>query len=294
MILLTGASGKTGKAILQALTKRNVDVRVFVRTNEQGNYLQQLGAKESIIGDLRNSTSLQKAIKGCKSLYYICPNVSPDELEIGKMMLEIGQQVKINHFVYHSVLHPHIESMPHHWQKMRMEESIFASGIPFTILQPCAYMQNIQSNLQSILTKKTYEIPYSTTSRISIVDLNDVAEVAALVLAEADQHLCAMYELSGPQPLSQEDVAATISEVYNEKVIAKCIDNELWASNALSGNLSGSQIEILVKMFKYYDKYGLVGNSYILNQLLRKPATTFASFLKQTILSNKTNNTGGN
>lgn len=283
MILLTGASGKTGKAILQALTKRKVDVRVFVRTNEQANYLQQVGAKESIIGDLQNVASLQQAMLGCNSLYYICPNVSPDELEIGNTLLEIARKENVNHFVYHSVIHPQIEAMPHHWQKMRMEESIFKSRLNFTILQPCAYMQNIQSNLQSILTQKTYEIPYSTTARISIVDLNDIAEVAALVLTEGDKHQNAIYELAGPQPLSQDEVAATINAVFNKEVIAKSIDRKLWAANAKNGSLTDSQIDILVMMFEYYEKYGLIGNSYVLDRLLRRPATTFASYLNQFI-----------
>ncbi len=49
----------------------------------------------------------------------------------------------VTRFVYHSVLHPQIEAMPHHWQKMRTEEMLFAAGFELTVLQPTAYMQNI-------------------------------------------------------------------------------------------------------------------------------------------------------
>ena len=94
--------------------------------------------------------------------------------------------------------------MPHHWQKLRMEEALLESGLEFTILQPCAYMQNILTGWQKI-TKGEYIIPYQVQTRISMVDLQDVGEVASNVLTEQG-HENAIYELSGPEPLSQADV----------------------------------------------------------------------------------------
>ena len=58
-------------------------------------------------------------------------------------LAEAARRAGIRHLVYHSVLHPQVEAMPHHWQKMRVEEQLFAAGLPYTILQPAAYMQNV-------------------------------------------------------------------------------------------------------------------------------------------------------
>ena len=133
MILLTGTAGKTGRAILRALAKRGVRVRALVRSEEQKRNMLQLGAQEVHVGDLRDTVSMAQALQGIRRVYYICPNITPDEVQIGENLLSMGREVGVQRFVYHSVLHPQVESMPHHWQKMRMEEKIFESKMEFTI-----------------------------------------------------------------------------------------------------------------------------------------------------------------
>ena len=222
------------------------------------------------------------AAEGCERVYYICPNVTPDEVEIGKSLLNAARQVGVQRFVYHSVLHPHIESMPHHWQKMRFEEQLFESGIAFTILQPCAYMQNVMANWKSIVEKGVYAIPYSTSARLSVVDLEDVAEAAAAVLIE-NKHSNAIYELAGPECLSQVEVAAIISQVLGREVLAKTIERQQWAENARKNDLGENQIRTLLKMFEYYEKFGLVGNPNVLEMLIKRPAGTFKNFVNRYI-----------
>lgn len=293
MILLTGAAGKTGQAVLRALINKDVNVRVFVRTPEQSSYLKGLGTIDSIVGDLQDKSALQQAAQGCESIYYISPNVAPDEVLIGNSLLEAARNADVQCFVYHSVLHPHIESMPHHWQKMRMEERLFESGIDYTILQPCAYMQNILSNWKAIVEQGVYAIPYATSARLSIVDLEDVAEAAAIVLTE-NRHANAIYELAGPQPLSQDEVASVLSSILKIKVTAKAIERNNWAENARNSSLTDIQIETLLRMFEYYEKYGLVGNSNGLAQLLSRAATTFQNFVNRQIPFTKEIISGGN
>jgi len=84
MILLTGAAGKTGKAILNTLLPHGVSVRSLVRSNQQADEIRSIGGKHIVLGDLRDNDSLTEAMKGITSIYYICPNMAPDELEIGK------------------------------------------------------------------------------------------------------------------------------------------------------------------------------------------------------------------
>ena len=139
MILVTGAAGKTGKAVLQALAQTGQSVRAWLRRPEQA---QDLPIADTIVGDLEDSRLWREACGGIDALYLICPNMYRHELQVGKLALQAAQQAGVERFVYHSVLHPQTEKMPHHWQKLRVEEEIFRSGLPFTILQPCAYMQN--------------------------------------------------------------------------------------------------------------------------------------------------------
>ena len=99
-------------------------------------------------------------MKGVRAVYHIPPNVHPREVEIGDIVISCSTGNGVEHFVYHSVLHPQIEAMPHHWLKLRVEERLIASGLPFTILQPTAYMQNITSQLERIKERGIYQVPY--------------------------------------------------------------------------------------------------------------------------------------
>lgn len=280
MILITGAAGKTGKAILHVLTRRGTPVRAFVHTQQQRYDLKQFGVSNVMVGDLRNTDSLKEAMQGISKIYYICPNITPDEVAIGQNLIDLAINNGVSRFVYHSVLHPQVEAMPHHWQKMRMEEKLFESGLEFTILQPCAYMQNILQNWKSIVDDGIYAVPYATSARISIIDLEDVAEVAANVLTQLN-HNNAIYELAGPQPLSQDEVAEVYAAALEKPVKAVSLDRDQWAANAHAGGMAAFEIDVLRKMFEYYEKFGLVGNPSILSTLLNHPPATFAAFVKK-------------
>ncbi|HPS42151.1 MAG TPA: NmrA family NAD(P)-binding protein [Anaerolineaceae bacterium] len=282
MILITGAAGKTGKAILNTLTRRGIRVRALVRSQQQKEALKRMGVNEVMIGDLRNAEDLQQAMQGIRKVYYICPNIAPDEVAIGQSLIDLAKKAEVTRFVYHSVLHPQVEAMPHHWQKMRMEEKLFESGLSFSILQPCAYMQNLLQNWKSIIDEGIYAVPYATSARISIVDLEDISEVAANVLTQQN-HKNAIYELAGPQPLSQDEVAETYVTALQKPVKAVTLNRDAWAAKAAEAGTSAFQIDVLVKMFEYYEKYGLIGNPWVLTTLLDRPPVNFATFVSRQI-----------
>ena len=143
MILVTGAAGKTGLAVIRALAARDVPVRGLVHQEEYRVSVLEAGAQQALLGDLLNEKDLRVALAGVRVIYHIPPNVHPREVDIGDIAIQEASRAGVEHFVYHSVLHPQLEEMPHHWLKLRVEERLIASGLPFTILQPTAYMQNI-------------------------------------------------------------------------------------------------------------------------------------------------------
>ena len=148
MLLLTGAGGKTGRAVLAALQRAlpgEMGIRLFLRREER-----LPAGVEGFVGDMTRATDWEEAMAGVKRIYHICPNMHLDEIGIGRLALAAARQAGVGHFVYHSVLHPQTEKMPHHWRKLRVEELLLESGLPFTILQPAAYMQNIAAGWERI------------------------------------------------------------------------------------------------------------------------------------------------
>ena len=135
MILITGAGGKTGRSLVRVLSKVE-SVCAFVHRDEYVSILKSFGAEKVIVGDLRDESAISFAMQGMRTVYHICPNMNPNEMVIGRLVIAAARKNRIKHLVYHSVLHPQTEKMIHHWQKLRVEEMIFESGLPFTILQP--------------------------------------------------------------------------------------------------------------------------------------------------------------
>ncbi|MFN8494165.1 MAG: NmrA family NAD(P)-binding protein [Caldilineaceae bacterium] len=287
MLLITGASGKTGQAIVKALSTSQAQVRALVRRGEQQAHLQQLGAQEVIVGDLRSSADLQRACAGVETLYHICPNMHPDEVAIAENVLQAAQSNGVGRFVYHSVLHPQTEEMPHHWNKLRVEELLFKAEVDFTILQPAAYMQNVLASWSTIVEQGVYRVPYAVTTRLGMVDLNDVAEVAARVLTETG-HSGAIYELAGSEVLNQEEVAALLSKTLGRPVRAESISQAVWEQDARKAGLGDYQVNTLLKMFAYYERYGFWGNPLVLATLLGRTPTSFAAFVLRSANSRKT------
>lgn len=279
MILVTGAAGKTGRTLIKALSKVE-SVCAFVHREEHGAVLKSLGAEKVIVGDLRDEAAMRSAMRGARSVYHICPNMNPDEVGIGKLVIAEAQKAGVEQFVYHSVLHPQTEKMNHHWQKLRVEEMIFESGIPFTILQPAPYMQNLSAGWKSILEDGVLRVPYSVHSNFSFVDLEDLAEVARIVLTKPN-HENAIYDLVGTAPMSHDDVAGIFCRVLNRDVRAEKEELAEWRLRAKG--MGAYALENLVRMFEYYDQWGLAGNPNVLKWILKREPTSLDAFIKRTL-----------
>ncbi len=277
MIAITGAGGKTGRAVLQALAARGAPVRAWVRRAEQAAGLSALGAAAVVYGDVSDPAALHGALDGARAVYHICPNVHPDEFGIGLATLAAARDAGVEHFVFHSVLHPQTEAMPHHWQKLRVEAAVFESRLPFTILQPAPYMQNTLAGWNSARAEGLFSVPYPVETCLSLVDLDDVAEAAARVLTEPG-HAGATYELVGTPGLTQTAVAAEIGRALGREVLAEVESVAAWEQRARAGGLGEYQVSTLKAMFRYYAAYGLVGAPTVLGVLLGRRPTTYADF----------------
>jgi NAD(P)H dehydrogenase (quinone) len=254
MILITGAGGKTGRAVTAALAAKGEAVRALVRRETSADTVRRAGAREVVIGQMDHLDALTPAMRGIRAIYHICLNVSPHEFAYGEAVVRAARQAGVQRLVYHSVLRPHIAAMPHHWEKARVEEMLFASGLALTVLQPAAYMQNILAAWPAIVGEGMFRVPYPVATRLSLVDLEDVAQAAAIVLTQPG-HDGALCELVGTAGLSQTEVATVLGRALDRPVRAVAETVEDWCARA-SGLTDGAR-ETLIRMFDYYAAHGL-------------------------------------
>lgn len=272
MILVTGAGGKTGRAVLAALHARGASTRALLRS------AAEMTANEAMAGDLSNSSTIAAALQGVQAVYFIAPNVYPDEASLGAAWIAAAKAAGVRTFVYHSVLYPQVEAMPHHWQKLRVEEALIQSGLSFTVLQPASYMQNILPYLEDIRMHGEYSVPYSPHVLFTPVDLHDMAAVAARVLLEPD-HSGAIYPLAGPEALSSVQMAAQVAEHIQRSVAAVQQPLSEWLS--ANQHLPTYARDTLAAMFAWYDQHGFAASAHTLTSLLGRQPTRFASFLQR-------------
>ena len=278
MVVVTGAAGKTGRAVIRALVAKGAPVRAVVHRPRQARLVEKLGAQQVIVGDMRRQSAMDAAAQGARAICHICPNLHPEEDAIGRAAIGAARSAGVERFVYHSVLHPHVECMPHHWLKMRVEEQLFRSGLSFTILQPAAYMQNVLAHWERLLDQGIYTVPYAVETRLAMVDLEDVAEAAAVVLNEPG-HEGATYELVGPEVLTQTEVAEILGQEIGREVRAEAVSLGTWVRRAKESGLGDYQVQTLVRMFRYYERFGFWGGPRVLTWLLGRAPATFAAFV---------------
>jgi uncharacterized protein YbjT (DUF2867 family) len=180
--------------------------------------------------------------------------------------------------VYHSVAAPYAPEMPHHLGKAQAEDLVRRGPLRWTLLQPCAYLQNFVAALRG--DTPCLRVAYDPDALFGLVDLADVAEAAAVTLLD-DAHSGATYELGGPELVSVTDVAAAASDVIGRQVAVEHVTAEEWAA-ADGAGLEPRERDWLVAMFAYYDRHGLPAGPVPLRALLgREPADLDAALARE-------------
>lgn len=265
-----GSSGKTGRAVTGALAARGFRVRAAVRSERAAESVYAAGAGELAALDLETGAGLERALENVWGVYHLAPNVHPDEVGMAERVTAAAEAVGARRLVFHSVLHPDDASMPHHLRKARAEEVVRTGGVPWTVLRPAAYHQNL---VPAALAGEI-AVPYSLDSPFTNVDLGDVALVAATVLSEPG-HEGQVYDLAGPEVLTVREMAAQASRALGRPVTARQVSREGWLAGPGAALPESARADLLA-MFASYDREGLVGGSAWLWALLGHLPTTWA------------------
>ena len=223
-IAVVGGHGKTGRAVAAALAARGIDVVATGRAEWR---------------------DLRAVVGGCAAAYVIAPNLHPDEPRYVVTAVSALEDAGVRRVVHPPVAAPYVPPMPHHLGKAAAEDVVRRSGLDWTILQPGAYLQNLD------LTR-TVRLPYRADAPFGFADLRDVAEAAAVVLTEP-RHEGATYELATRQ--------ATVAQLAAEAGVDVVVERP-------TGAPATREEEWLRAMFAYYDAHGLPVGTRVLSMLL--------------------------
>jgi uncharacterized protein YbjT (DUF2867 family) len=279
-ILVTGGTGHVGSEVVKELQKRKADIRLLVRKEDTATP----AGVEKAVGDLLDPVSVQKAMEGIDKLYLLNA-VLPDELTQGLIAYDLAKKLELSHVVYHSVFRvEHFKDVPHFASKLAIENALREFDVPFTVLRPNYFMQN-DASLKDPLTKAgIYPMPLGDVG-VSVVDVRDIAEAAAIVLTSGE-HSGKTYNLNGPEVVSGAKAASIWGEVLGKRIQYTGHNMDAFEEQMRKKAPSWSAFDIRM-MFEGYLERGFVaedGDLETLTKLLGHAPRRYEDFARETFL----------
>lgn len=217
-ILVTGATGRVGRHVVEQLAKRGAAVRVLTRDPAKANFASGVEVAQ---GDLLDLDSLRAAFAGVKTLFLLNA-VTGDEFTQAIITLNIAREAGVNRVVYLSVFDAdRAVNVPHFAVKYGAERMLEALGFSATILRPTYFIDNEVMIADVVKNYRVYPMPIGSKG-VAMVDARDIAEVAAIELIRRDQSPGKLpietINIVGPDTLTGANAAAIWTEALGHPV----------------------------------------------------------------------------
>ena len=207
-ILVTGATGRVGRQVVDQLVARDAHVRVLTREPAKTSFPAGVEVAQ---GDLLDIDALRAAFAGVRTLFLLNA-VTGDEFTQALITLNLAREAGIDRIVYLSVFDAdRAVNVPHFAVKSGAERMLAAMDFGATILRPTYFIDNEAMVKDVILQHGVYPMPIGSKG-VAMVDTRDIAEVAARELLRRDRAPEKLpldtINLVGPDTLTGESVAA--------------------------------------------------------------------------------------
>jgi uncharacterized protein YbjT (DUF2867 family) len=216
MILVTGATGLNGTALVRKLSAKGVPLRALVRNAAKAAEIAALPNVEIAIADMAKPETLPAALAGVDRAM-LNSSADPAMVEVQSNFIAAAAKAGVRHVVKLSGIMPELDS-PFRFARMHgeIEKRLEASGMAFTHLRAGEFMPSYFRQVPMILAKGALFLPMEN-QRIASIDIGDLAEIAALVLTNPG-HEGKIYPLTGPEALTMTEVAERLSAATGKTI----------------------------------------------------------------------------
>jgi uncharacterized protein YbjT (DUF2867 family) len=279
MILITGASGTVGRAVMDEVRKSGAAYR--------GMYRNEVDAKKApadtatVIADFADKESLRRALEGVDTVFVVCSPI-PQLVELESNVIEVCAEKGVRHVVLNSALGAgdYSKSFPS-WHR-KVEDKLKASKLAHTILRPNSFLQNIVAFYAPSIRAQGAFYAAMGNAKLSFVDVRDVGGAAAKILAAPETHAGKTYELNGPEAFSYNEVTQHISQATGQEAKFVDIPEEAQRKAMLDMGMPEWQVTALLDLQQYYSKLGKGGEvTDTLPKLLGRAPITLDRFLQE-------------
>jgi len=277
MILITGATGNNGSALVKQLSARGVPMRAFVRNLAHAQTVALPGV-EMVEGDFAKPETFTRALEGVERLFLLMPSSSDVEVQ-QRHFVDAAKRSGVKHIVKLSQFAAD-EHAPGRFQRYHgaVEHYIRDSGIAFTFLRPNLFMQGLL-NFRSVIASGGALCLSAGNARVSIVDVRDIASVVVMVLCEPG-HEGKTYDITGPQALTHAEMAERLSEALGRRIAYVDIPADAMRQVLLDLNIPSWQAEGLVEDYEHYRRGEAAAITTTVRDITGAEPRTFQQFAR--------------
>ncbi len=278
MILVTGVTGKVGSLVLKQLAARGEKCRAMVRDLKKGANLKGENI-EVVQGDYDKMETVEKALKGCEKLFLVSvARATMGEPEFP--VITAAKKAGVKHIIRVSALGAHVSAESHllKWHGYN-DTNLRKIGVPYTILKPHYFMQNMYMNVDSIKNEGAFYAPMQQ-GKIAMIDVRDIADCAVAVIL-GKGHNGKAYDLTGDTALSFAEYAEKLSSACGKEI--KYVDiPPAEAKKAMLGmGMPDFFVDGIVALYMDWAKGGGEKVSEAVKTLTGKDPRTFDDFARE-------------
>lgn len=214
-ILVTGATGTIGKAVVKALSNEKRSFVAAVRNTAKAS--EKLGAGVELVNfDFEDPSTYEAATNGVDKVFLVGPPLVTNLDSLLTPFIDFLKAKEIKRVIYIGSLG--MEKMPDLPFHVVLSEKLKKDGFDYTILKPSFFAQNFKNYEWDNITQRNITYAPAGIGKVAFVDVNDIAQLAVKALLE-DGHIGKEYEITGPETLTYADAALLLSEVTNKQIV---------------------------------------------------------------------------
>jgi len=277
MILLTGATGTTGKETVRQLLEKDVPFRVMTRDIARAKTV--LGPDlDYVEGDFARPETLAAAFDGITRLSLLCA-FAEKMVTLELNAVAAAKKAGITHIIKMSAIgsSPDAPTMIRRWHG-EIEQRIEREGFAYTNLWPNAFMQNFRRFAPFIRDQGVFYAPIGE-SRVALVDVVDVAAVTVAALIE-DGHEEQTYEITGPRAYTYGECAEILSRVLKKTVRFDSVSLEASHKALVDAGMATALAEVLIEIDEMFiDGFGAPVTD-VVERICGHPPRSFEQFVR--------------
>lgn len=274
MILVTGASGTVGSAVLRQAAAANLPIRAAFQSEAKAKAAP--AGIETVLMDYTKPDTVRAALKGIEKAFL----VGPPTMEVAQLEANFVEQAKkagAKHIVKLSALGGRKAIFP--GLHRDSEENIEASGIPYTFLQPNGFMQNfVTYNGATIIAQNAFYAAQGDGA-VSHIDVRDIGAAAVAVL-NGRGHEGKAYPLTGPEALTNDQVAEKLSRAVGRDIRHVALSPEELKRALLTAGMPEWSVKAILDLQRYYSEGHASVIDPTVERLIGRKPTSFDQFAR--------------